>query len=265
MISQAERLRIGNEGDKKAFDNYDLNLRCASPGIIRSFNPDEQTVTVQLAIRERIKIDGIETDETIPLLVDVPIVLPMAGGFYLSMPIQPGDECLVVFGDTCFDAWHQSGGVQNQMSLRRHDLSDGFAIIGVNSQPNVIPGYQTNATQLRNDAGTNYFRLSETEIEMVFGPSYIKIDSDGITVNTPGFIKSTSTPITVDATDITVTASTIDVTGVTTFQSAVTFIVAVVMQYTLNVWNTVTMQLRDWLTHRHTDTEPGEGNSGGVL
>jgi len=257
MISIAERLKVSNEGNKKAFDNYDLNLRCASPGIIQSFDPVAQTVTVQLSVTERIKIDGIETAETIPLLVDVPIVLPMAGGFYLSIPIQAGDECLVVFSDTCFDAWHQSGGVQNQMSLRRHDLSDGFALIGVNSQPNVIPSYQTNATQLRNDAGTNYFRLSGTEIEMVFGDSYIKIDASGITVNTPGYVKSTSGPVTV-------TATTIDVTGVTTFKSAVTFVAAVLMQYTLTVLNTVTLQLRDWLSHVHTDTEPGEGSTGGV-
>ena len=67
------------------------------------------------------------------------------------------------------DSWIQSsvhswqrypqGGVQNQVECRRHDLSDGFAIIGVWSQPRVIPGYSTGSAQLRNDAGSAYVKI----------------------------------------------------------------------------------------------------------
>ena len=76
MISIPERLALQEEAEKKAFDNYDFDLRVASPGIIQSFDAAKQTVTVQVAIREKIKIEGQISDAVIPLLVDVPIVIP---------------------------------------------------------------------------------------------------------------------------------------------------------------------------------------------
>ena len=144
------------------------------PGIIQSFDAAAQTVTVQPALREKMLADGDESWIDIPLLVDVPIVIPRAGGYALTLPIQAGDECLVVFGDMCMDGWWQSGGVQNQVECRRHDLSDGFAIIGVWSQPRVIPGYSTGSAQLRNDAGSAYVELAGDTINIVGGTVNIK-------------------------------------------------------------------------------------------
>lgn len=150
--------------DLRAFSN---KLRVAAPGIIQSFDPAEQTATVRLAIREKVRLDGDERWTEIPLLLDVPIVVPRAGGYCLTLPIQPGDECLVVFGDMCIDAWWQSGGVQNQIDCRRHDLSDGFAIVGCWSQPRVVPNYSTATAQLRNNAGDAYVEISGSNINIV--------------------------------------------------------------------------------------------------
>ncbi len=82
------------------------------------------------------------------------------------MPIKSGDECLVVFADNCIDAWWQSGGTQNQIEIRRHDLSDAFAILGCWSQPNVISEYDTNAMQLRNVSGSSAITISNTGIDI---------------------------------------------------------------------------------------------------
>ena len=143
------------------------NLRVAMPGIIQAFNSTEQTVTVQCAIREKINMDGELSWQEIPLLLDVPIIFPRAGNYILTMPIQQGDECLVVFGDSCMDAWWQSGGVQNQIDCRRHDLSDGYAIVGLYSQPRKISGYSTTTAQLRNLAGSAYVELNGNNINIV--------------------------------------------------------------------------------------------------
>ncbi len=146
-ISQA----IGGElnRQKKNEDNLSANLRVAVPGIIQAFDSVEQTVRVQPAIREII-IGSDYTSVSIPLpeLLDVPIVLPRAGGYVITLPIQAGDECLVIFADQCIDAWWQNGGVQNQMEKRRHDLSDGFAILGTWSQPRRLVQYSRNSMQL---------------------------------------------------------------------------------------------------------------------
>lgn len=82
-----------------------IKTRVCMPGIIQSFDAAAQTVTVQPALREKMLADGDESWIDIPLLVDVPVVVPRAGGYALTLPIQAGDECLVVFGDMCMDGW----------------------------------------------------------------------------------------------------------------------------------------------------------------
>lgn len=149
-------------------DGWKNVLRVACPGIIQSFNSDEQTVTVQLALRELISKEDLNQEwVNIPILLDVPIVIPRAGNYCMTFPIKQGDECLVIFADMCIDAWFSYGGIQNQLERRRHDLSDGFAILGIWSQPNKIKNYSTNSAQLRNLEGTSYIELKDNDIDLV--------------------------------------------------------------------------------------------------
>lgn len=135
-------------------------LRVAMPGIIQSFNPDTVTAVVQPAIRyiERDN-DGNKSTSDYPLLVDVPVVFPRGSGCTLTFPVKEGDECLVIFADRCIDFWWQSGGVQEPVDSRMHDLSDAFAIPGPQSQANKISGISTTATQLRTDDGAAFIEL----------------------------------------------------------------------------------------------------------
>lgn len=146
-----------------------LNIRVAMPGIIQSFDATSQTATVQLAIRERVNINGNQEWTEIPLLVDVPVLFPRAGGYSITFPVSQGDECLVVFADCCFDAFWQSGGVQNQVDRRRHDLSDGLAIITGISQTNRLSGVSSNSLQIRNDAGSAIVEIAGTTININAG------------------------------------------------------------------------------------------------
>jgi hypothetical protein len=151
-------------------DNWKNVLRVACPGIIQSFNEKEQTVTVQPAIREEIRKDDLSKEwANLPLLLDVPIVIPRAGGYSLTLPVKKGDECLVIFLDSCMDAWFSYGNIQNQIEKRRHDLSDAVAILGMWSQPNAIQNYSTDSCQLRNTAGTSYIDLKDNEINLHSG------------------------------------------------------------------------------------------------
>lgn len=191
MISIPERLGLPEESLKKSFDNFDFNLRCASPGIIMSFDSIKQTCTVQIAISEWIKCNAEEFVnkhganvgvEEIPILEDVPVVYPIAGDYALTFPVKAGDECLVVFSDTCIDSWYQSGGVGQQMSLRRHDLSDAFAIVGVTSQPRKVSGYSTSGVQLRSLDGTHYVEITSSGLNLVFGSVKIEMSATGIVI-----------------------------------------------------------------------------------
>ena len=177
--------RIGSEDEmyRSMGGAWANNLRVAIPGIIDSFDAATQTVTVQPTIREKIqKEDGSQEWVNLPLLVDVPIIIPRAGNFVLTMPITIGDECLVMFSDLCIDAWFSNGGIQNQIEKRRHDLSDGFAILGCYSQPNVIPNYSTTSAQLRNEAGTAYIELKDAQINLV--AASVKINNKEFSTHT---------------------------------------------------------------------------------
>lgn len=161
---------IGNdehEEQRNSIEAQTKNLRCACPGIIQSFDKDEQTVTVQLSIREEIIQNNESKWVELPLLLDVPIVIPHAGGYSITFPVNVGDECLVVFSDLCINSWWALGGIQNQEEKRRHDLSDGFAILGIYSQPNKIKNYSLDSMQIRNKEGTSYIELKDNEINIV--------------------------------------------------------------------------------------------------
>ena len=141
------------------------DLRVAAPGIIQSFDPIRQTAVVQIALREKVVTPGKSpVDTAISVLKDVPVVMPRGGGFALTLPIQAGDECLLVFADMCIDYWWLRGGVQNQFELRRHDLSDAFCIPGPWSQPQILPAYNPTNMQLRSYAGDVVIDISTSGV-----------------------------------------------------------------------------------------------------
>lgn len=157
-----------SEKDKALAKSIKNLIRVSIPGIIQSFDAKTQTCTVQPCIREKVIGSDYSTSwKDLPLLLDVPIVIPRAGNFILTLPIKQGDECLIIFSDMCIDGWLSLGEIQNQLEKRRHDLSDCFAILGTYSQPNVIPNYSTDSAQLRNLAGTQYIEVKDSEINIV--------------------------------------------------------------------------------------------------
>lgn len=153
-------------------------MRVALPGIIQSFDPESVTAVVQPAIRyiERDN-DGNQSTQDYPLLVDVPVIFPRGGGCTLTFPVKAGDECLVIFADRCIDFWWQSGGIQEPVDERMHDLSDAFCIVGPQSQAKKIGGISTTAAQLRTDDGSAI-------IELAAGGA-VTITSPQITINGP--------------------------------------------------------------------------------
>lgn len=150
-------------------DTIGNNIRVAVPGIIQAVDFKKQTCEVQLSIRE-IDMSPAKPDfksmyeweqEDLPLLTDVPFFVLGCGDYCITAPIKEGDECLVVFADMCIDGWWQNGDIQNQIDLRRHDLSDGFALVGFRSNPHVVEGYSERTFQIRNGEGSLYLELDE--------------------------------------------------------------------------------------------------------
>lgn len=177
-MDRRERSCTDEEKIRLAFDGMKAGFWSAMPAIIQSFNPAAMTVVAQPSIMGRVRgKDGKISYVNMPLLVDVPVHFPSGGGFSLTFPIAEGDEALIVFADRCIDSWWQSGGIQQPMELRMHDLSDGFAFVGVFSQPRVLGGISTGTTQLRSDDGETFVEVAGDGIVNVKAPTKILLDT----------------------------------------------------------------------------------------
>lgn len=110
------------------------NLNCIQVGQITKVTPGAQTVEVQLQII-RLAIDGSSTPY--PVLLDCPYFVLGGGGAYIDMPIAEDDYCIVLFNDRDIDNWWTSGQVSAPNTPRKHSLSDGFALVGINPSNSV--------------------------------------------------------------------------------------------------------------------------------
>jgi len=111
-------------------------FHCVQIGKIEKVTAAEQTVEVTLQIK-RPAADG--TSSAIPLLVDVPYMVLQGGGSYIDLPIAKGDYCIVLFNDRDIDTWWSTANMADPSSSRKHDLSDGIAIVGLNPKTKPLP------------------------------------------------------------------------------------------------------------------------------
>lgn len=119
--------------------NDAFNTHVCLPCIVQSYDREKRTVEVQPAIRERyVGEDGKIQYVNYPILVNVPVCFPSAGGYHISFPIKRGDECIVIFSDVAYDNFWLHGNVQNPVEQRRHDLSDGLAFFGFVDQDKIV-------------------------------------------------------------------------------------------------------------------------------
>lgn len=164
MISIESRTAGNLDKSRRERSDFSRTLRVAIPGIVTEVNYSAQTVSVQPTIREKIEINGTYQWVELPILINVPFFIYSGGGYCITLPVSPGDECLVIFADSCIDAWWQSGGVQNQVERRRHDLSDGMAIVGFRSQVHTALGYSSDSVQVRTEDGGTFIDLRPGQV-----------------------------------------------------------------------------------------------------
>lgn len=222
-------------------------MRVSMPGIIQSFNPDAVTAVVQPAIKGAEQDEsGSEVSVNLPLLVDVPVVFPRGGGCTLTFPVKAGDECLVIFADRCIDFWWQSGGIQEPVDGRMHDLSDAFCIVGPQSQAKKIGGISTTAAQLRTDDGSAF-------IEVAAGHDVTVKTSGKLTASADGGTEITSPEIILNG-NVTINGNLSQGMGESGGSAT--------MHGPVTVTNDVTAGGKSLMTHTHGGVEHGNDSTG---
>ncbi|MCU4406513.1 Gp138 family membrane-puncturing spike protein [Acinetobacter junii] len=184
-----DQLTIMQDAIKSELANFWTALPCE----IDSYDSEAVTVNVQPLIKIPVMTTSgdIETVE-LPVIQDVPVMFPCAGGFTITHPIKKGDECLVSFADRNIDLWWQSGGIQNPFDMRKHDLSDGFAFFRPQSQTKKISDISTDNLEIRNDENNCKIQITPGgEIHFIGSKAIFHCDVEmKKTLTVTGIIKS---------------------------------------------------------------------------
>lgn len=184
------------------FDRMAGNIRCAMPGVIRAFDPSNQTASVQVAIKMKVNLGEEVSHTELPVVQNVPVVLPFAqgAGLLLTLPIQSGDECLLVFADRAIDNFTQCGGLQSSVasacncssSPRAHSLSDAICIPGIISNPQAVSDYSSENIELRDRARKQYISLGPEGITITDGSATWNMKDGAVTMEAPAGISYAS-------------------------------------------------------------------------
>lgn len=112
-------------------------LNAVKVGTIVSYDAEACTAKVQLASK-RVRPDG--SASSVAPLLDCPVLVIQGGGVGVRGAIAAGDECVVLFSDHNLDAWFETGGETQTIPYdnRKHDMSDGVALVGLNSKANLL-------------------------------------------------------------------------------------------------------------------------------
>ncbi len=175
-----------------------FDLRVHSPAfLLEDMDPDEQTVTVQLAVQERVRtLKGPKWYDVAPIF-KVPVMIQRGGGCSVTLPLKKGDEGMLMFCDCCFDLWWHNGqqgapvadnakelstafgtpvpsGSQQQIGMHRHEVNDCGFYPGFYSQPNVLANYSTDSLQVRTDDGSTIIDVQPSGVTIIGEATNVK-------------------------------------------------------------------------------------------
>lgn len=135
-----------------------LNLNCHAVATIRSFDAATQTCEAEIAytmvfLRQEANGSIYEESVNYPLIVGCPVVTLTGGNAFLSMPIEAGDTCLLLFNDRSIENWYASGGqVMPPSTSQTHAIGDAIALVGLRHNANPIPSFDQTRARLQKGA-----------------------------------------------------------------------------------------------------------------
>lgn len=156
-----ERINDDEEMIRSAIDQAMTRMWTSAPGRVVSYNAQKQTASIQITVKSFVKQpDGSQKAVDLPILEEVPVQFPGAGGQTMTFPVKAGDEVVVMFMSRASDAQQQSGGDQQPSDASTHGLSHPRAMLGFRSNPRALQNVSTDATEVRSDDGNTKISLS---------------------------------------------------------------------------------------------------------
>lgn len=182
----------------------------ALPGEVIRYDADKQAADVQPMIKRVVRrSDGSAQAEDLPILPNVPVVFPAAGGFRLTLPVAKGDPVLLVFTQRPIDEWRRTGELSHPGDLRLHHPSGVVALPGLmpNAEAgahgeNLVLGAKGGAeihitkdeVKLGGEGASRGVAREGDEVEVTFGPgTFLEAAQGGVYNVAPVKVKGTIT------------------------------------------------------------------------
>jgi hypothetical protein len=150
-------------------DSRLAHVHTAMPGKVESYDAATQTVSVKPQLKTAYPDgEGDYTHKDLPVIPNVPVAFPRAGGFFVSFPIQKGDFVLLVFSERSIQAWRDKGTAVEPGDLGLHPLDGAVAIPGVFPEADALDDAHASNMRLGKD-GTAGAQIEITESEVRLG------------------------------------------------------------------------------------------------
>ena len=196
---------------EKALSKSLKELHTALPAIVQSFDPVRQLVDVQPTIQRKIK--GI--NQNLPFLAGVPIRYLKSGDFSVTFPILEGDHVLIIMSERSIDNWLESGDIQPAEDIRRHHLSDAFALPMMYPQPDTVTDFDPEHLQIKSLNGNSKITIEKAGNITIDTTNETTINTGGDTIiNAEGNTEiTTAGETTVDSPQTTLTGGAVTIAG----------------------------------------------------
>jgi len=154
-----------------AVDQGLASTHVALPGVVTKYNAATQRADVKPTVKlPFVNDDGSEGVDVLPVLPEVPVLWPRAGGYFIHLPLAAGDTVLLLVCERSIDEWGLSSGKVDvdPKDLRKHDLSDAIAIPGLATVPGALKEVLTGGAVFGKEKGAQV-RMKDTTVEVVTG------------------------------------------------------------------------------------------------
>ncbi len=150
-------------GFAKIFRSLMMDVHTVAPGIVVEFDASIPQAKVQPALQRVFDATGEPVD--LPQCLDVPVIFPGSGDYWLTVDLKPGSAVLLAFSERAISAWKKVGGVVDPLANRIFDLSDAFAITGIIPTDNKLDSpVESDCIALRKKDNSVYVKVESDKV-----------------------------------------------------------------------------------------------------
>ena len=121
-----------------ALESHTASMHTITVGRVDSYDALTQTANVQPVMQRAFNVEGNTEFEKLPLIFNVPVIWPRAGGAFIHLPLAKDDHVVLGFTDTDIAPWRTTGSESEPDDLRRHSLSNAIAFAGITHATGVL-------------------------------------------------------------------------------------------------------------------------------